>query len=435
MFGLGRKRRVFGVGLDGFPHSLAVKLMEQGRMPNLRKLAAEGSLRRIHSVYPTVSNVAWASFQTGVGPGEFGVFGFVELRPNLELFIPNSADVKAVTIWKRLSDRGRRVVALSVPMTYPAPKVNGLLVSGFLAPKLDERAVSSPDVLRKLRWTMYEIDVDPTVAHESLDRFQEDLTRVSTRRFETALKLMDSEQWDLFFLHVMDTDRLGHFMWKFQHEPDSARGRFFLEFCSKIDGYLGQVAERLPRGAELLVMSDHGFCDLKWEVQLNRWLKAEGYLDWDPDRTDPMQPFKAVRRGSRALALVPGRIYLLTRYRCEIGTVSDIDYESLRQEIAGKLQELKDPETGERVCNSVMTREEAFSGPYVDRAPDIIIDPRDGYDLKGKVSDGELFERGVLNGMHTHHDAMLLTGPGLSDVAQASSVTEAGALLARHLLR
>ena len=431
VFGLRRRKRVFGIGLDGFPYSLAQKLMGEGRMPNLKKLAQQGIFKSITSVYPTVSNVAWASFQTGQGPGAFGVYGYAELKPDLDIYLPNSNDVKADTLWKRLSDRGRRVVVLSVPMTWPAPKVNGILVSCFLAPKLDERAVSSPDVLQKLRWTMYEIDIDPAVAHRSLDQFQTDLMRVSTRRWDTALQLMQNEQWDLFFLHVMDTDRINHFMWKFQHDPESPRGRFFLDFYSTVDRHIAQVAERLPKGVELLILSDHGFCELKREVQLNRWLRAEGYLDYE---NDPALMYKAVKPGSRALALVPGRLYLLTKYRCEMGTVSDIHYEQLRAELIEKLRHLKDPDTGEPVCNKVLTREQAFSGPYSDRAPDIIVDPRDGYDLKAKLGEGEVFERGAINGMHTYHDAMLLTTRGLTSISQATNVAEAGALLARHFL-
>ena len=431
IFGLGRKKRVFGIGLDGFPCSLARKLMAGGRMPNLQRLAQESSFKRMDSVYPTVSNVAWASFQTGRGPGEFGVYGFAELKPDLSLHIPNATDLKAETIWQRLSLKGKRVVALSLPMTYPAPKVNGLLVSGFLAPKLDERAVSSPDVLRKLRWTMYEIDIDPSVPHRSLDEFQKDLTRVSTRRQETALELMENEEWDLFFVHVMDTDRINHFMWTFQHEPESPRGRFFLDFYSRIDEFIGRVADRLDKRTELLILSDHGFCDLKWEVQLNRWLRAKGYLDYEnkPDRM-----FQAVKAGSRAVSLVPGRIYLLTKWRSEIGSVSDMDYEPLRTELMDRLAELKDPETGQAVCNKIMRREEVFSGTYADRAPDILIEPHNGYDLKAKLGDGELFERGVLNGMHTYSDAMLLTSKGLAQVSKATNVTEAGAQLARFFV-
>ena len=431
LFGLGGRKRVFGIGLDGFPCSLAQKLMDQGRMPNLRKLAEAGAFKRMNSVYPTVSNVAWASFQTGVGPGEFDVYGFAELKPDLSLYIPNAGDLKAETIWSRMSAKGKRVVALSVPMTYPAPKVNGVLVSGFLAPRLDERAVSSPDVLRKLRWTMYEIDIDPTVAHRSLDRFMEDLTRVSTRRQETALELMAKEPWDLFFVHVMDTDRLGHFLWRFLEQPDTPEGKFVSDFFTKIDDFIGRAAERLDKRAELLILSDHGFCALKHEVQLNRWLKAEGYLDYE---NDPAKMFQAIRPGSRALALVPGRIHLLTKWRWEIGRVSEMEYESLRTEIMEKLEGLKDPETGEPVCNKIMKREEVHSGHYAHRGPDIIIDPRDGYDLKAKLGEGDLFEHGVLNGMHTYYDAMLLTSKGLADVAKADNITEAGAALARFFL-
>ena len=428
--GFGRKKKIFGIGLDGFPHSLALKLMDAGRMPNLQRLAQEGSLRQIHSVYPTVSNVAWASFQTGKGPGEFGVYGFVELRPNLDIYIPGSTDLKQETIWSRLSAKGKRVVALSVPLTYPAPTVNGLLVSGFLAPRLDERAVSSPEVLRKLRWTQYEIDVDPATAHRSLDEFQKAITRVGARRQATALELMQSEPWDFFFVHVMETDRINHFMWSQQHEPDSPGGRFFFDFYGKIDEFIGKVVERLDRRTELLILSDHGFCDVKWEVQLNRWLRAEGYLDYDQAPGDRM--FRAVKPGSRAVSLVPGRIHLLTKWGWEIGSVTDMGYESLRAEIVGKLKDLKHPDTGEAVCGRVLTRQEAFSGTHVERAPDIVIDPADGYDLKAKLGDGELFERGIICGMHTYDDAMLLTGPRLGDVAKAASITEAGARVARH---
>ena len=413
-----------GIGLDGFPLSLARRLMETGRMPNLRRLEAQGTLKEIRSVYPTVSNVAWSAFQTGVNPGGFGVFGFVELKPDFDLYIPNATHLKAPTIWRKLSEAGRRVVALSVPMTYPAPSVKGLLVSGFLAPRLDEEAVSGPDVLPKLRKTSYEIDIDPSVAHQSLERFQADLTRVSRARQKTALALMESEKWDLFFVHVMDTDRVNHFIWKYQREPESREGRFFFEFYEQIDAFLGEVADRLDKGTELMILSDHGFCDLRWEFQLNRWLREEGYLDC---QNRPEEMFRAVRPGSVALALVPGRVHILTESRWKGGGVPDAQYESVRAELMAKLRAITHPDTGERVCRQVMAKEDVFSGPHVENAPDIVIDPCDGYDLKAKLGDGELFTRGVINGMHTCRDAILLASEGLADVAEAEDITGVGA--------
>ena len=423
MTGNSTPSRIFGIGLDGFPLSLARKFMTDGVMPNLSQLAASGRLREIESVVPTVSNVAWASFQTGKAPGEFGVYGFVELKPDLQLAIPDARSLGEETIWKRLSDAGQRVVSLSVPMTYPAPEVNGLLVSGFLAPQLDERAVSTPEVLEKLARTRYEIDVDPRVAHHSIEAFQRELTRVSAARQKTALALMESEPWDLFFLHVMDTDRINHFMWRSQHEPESAQGTFFRDFYAGIDRFLGEVAERLPGDAALFICSDHGFCDLGREVQLNRWLRSEGYLDYE---LDPGRMYRAIRPGSRAVSLVPGRIYLLTSDRWDIGAVHPEESESLRNELTIKLKELKDPQSGGTICRRVMNCEEAFGQSATGHAPDIVLDPVNGYDLKAQLGEGDIFETSPRTGMHTFDDALLLTDSRLGFLAESRNITEVG---------
>jgi predicted AlkP superfamily phosphohydrolase/phosphomutase len=430
IFGFGKSRRVIGIGLDGFPWSLADELMIQGLMPNLQKLAERGTFKRIKSVYPTVSNVAWSSFQTGRNPGEFGVYGFVELTPDYELTIPGHGDLECETLWQKLDKAGKTWASLSIPNTYPAPKLNGFLVSGFLAPTLDERAVSRPDVLEKLKETSYEIDVDPGIAIESPELFKQALTRVAEARQKTALALLDSDEWDFFFLHVMDTDRLNHFMWKGRHGEAEEDG-YFYDFYKKIDAFLGEVVKKLGGDGDLLICSDHGFCELKWEVQLNRWLKNQGYLDYE---NDPALGYKAVKPGSRALALVPGRIHVLKQGEWNGGCVTEKEYEPLRRELMEKLRAITHPGTGEVVCKQVMKKEEVFSGDAMAGAPDIVVDPCNGYDLKAKLGAGHIFEKGPRTGMHTYDDAMLLTGSDLVSISRAESIAEVGKLTAKFLL-
>ncbi|MFO8008460.1 MAG: alkaline phosphatase family protein [Candidatus Brocadiia bacterium] len=431
-FGFGRSKRVVGIGLDGFPHSLAGRLMDEGVMPNLRRLAERGTFKRINSVFPTVSGVAWSCFQTGSNPAEFGVYGFVELEPDLELSIPNAGDLHCETLWHRLSEAGRRFAALGVPMTYPAPQVDGFLVSGFLAPELDERAVSRPDVLERLRKHGYEIDTDPGVAIQDIEQFKEDLKRVSHARQRTALDLLgEEEEWDLFFLHVMDTDRINHFLWKGNKPGSEREDGFFWDFYAELDQFLGKVVEALGDDDELLICSDHGFCELRWEVQLNRWLKNEGYLDYE---NDPAMGYKAIKPGSRAVSLVPGRVHILREGQWEIGEVTDKEYEPLRKELMDRIRAIEHPGTGEVVCRQVMKREEVFTGPHAEEAPDFVIDPCDGYDLKAKLGVGHLFEKGPRTGMHTYADGMLLTGSDLRDISKAESITDVGRLVAKHVL-
>jgi len=55
----------------------------------------------------------------------------------------------------------------------------------------------------------------------------------------------------------------------------------------------------------------------------------------------------------------------------------------------------------------VYRREEIYSGPCYDQAPDLVAMPHRGYDLKGSIKKDVLTDRGVINGAHTYDDAML----------------------------
>jgi len=112
-------KRVLVIGLDGFPYTLANRLMDDGIFPNFKSLLEEGTFSQMDSIYPTVSNVAWTSYQTGKNPGKFGVYGFAELTPEFDLFIPNSTNCKSKTIQEIISENGKRVISLGVPGSYP----------------------------------------------------------------------------------------------------------------------------------------------------------------------------------------------------------------------------------------------------------------------------------------------------------------------------
>ena len=396
--------RVVVVGLDGFPHSLALRLMSAGIMPNFQKLLEQGTFTQMDSIFPTVSNVAWTSYMTGKNPGGFGVFGFAELTKNFDLYIPNSRDCRSAQIQEILSEAGKNVVSLGVPGTFPPRPVKGIAVGGFLAPSL-EKGVFPVSALEKLNRTGYLLDINPMKARESLDYFKEDTLRVLRGREDTLFSLWDGEPWDYLAAHFMDTDRLMHFMYRFIEEDtgDETNHTFCLDFFRKLDGILGRVAERLDDETRLIVLSDHGFCRIRREVQLNRWLQDRGYLTFSrPPQHD--LDFEAVSPQARAIALVPGKIYILEEGKFSRGGVRKDEYGELREEIVRKLKDFS--EAGRPVCQQVYLRDEVLSGPYLEQAPDIIIDPHDGYDFKAGLKKSMIFETGPMSGMHTQHDAM-----------------------------
>ena len=111
-------RRVVVLGLDGVPYSYVRELFAAGELPNLRAIVAEGALAQMDTTLPNVSSVAWASFMTGQNPGKHNIYGFVDRKPGeLKVFLPPARNLRSPALWETLSRAGKRVFAMTVPVT------------------------------------------------------------------------------------------------------------------------------------------------------------------------------------------------------------------------------------------------------------------------------------------------------------------------------
>ena len=401
-----KPKRVFVLGIDGTPHTLITRLMQSGNLPNLAELVSEGSLVRYNSTLPWVSSVAWSTYMTGVNAGKHGIYGFVERRPDTyQTFVPTSRHMQGETLWEYLSSLGKRVVVMNVPVTYPPRRVNGVLVSGFLAPSL-EKATYPPEVARQLKNLDYRIDADPWLAYEDKVKLLDELDLTLARRAEAMFHLMEHEEWDFFQCHIMETDRLHHFLWEEMEAEHPTLAPRFYAFYHQLDKVIGELRSRLDDHTELMLLSDHGFCGLQQEVDVNHWLAQQGWLTFEVDEPKSLQDISGK---SMAYSLYPGRIYVNLRGREGRGSVSPgQEYESLCEKIARAALELTDPNSGQRVFQAAHKRQDLYHGPCFDAAPDLVLQPVDGFDPKGAVHKPTLTHKGsVLVGMHTFDDAFL----------------------------
>jgi predicted AlkP superfamily phosphohydrolase/phosphomutase len=414
-----KKPRVLVIGLDGTPLSFVKARIEEGLLPSFKEIFSRGSLVEITSTHPFVSCVAWSSYMTGKNAAKHNIFGFIDRKPGTySVYIPNASNMTSKTLWEVLSDQGKSVLVMNVPVTYPPRKVKGLLVSGFLAPKLDG-ATYPEDLAGRLKAGGYELDIDPWRARENLDNLYPDLMRVFEARTRNFLELYKEKAWDFAQLHVMETDRLYHFMWGHMEEGHPRYADEFMKVFKSIDEFLGTVDATLGDDVTLVVMSDHGFCNLKKEIYLNRFLEDAGYLAYKTADAKSLGDVDPAR--TWVFCMDPGRFYINLQGREADGIVARAEYGPLRDELAAKLAELTD-ENGNRVVKKVLTKEEIYSGPHFDAAPDIVIDPVDGYDPKGAFGKKMLSGKGPIVGMHTHHNAMLYVSG--RNLAEGGSVTD-----------
>ena len=405
--------RVVVLGLDGMPHSLLQHLIAEGIMPNFQQLIVQGSLMSMTSVLPTVSSTAWASIATGCNPGKHGIFGFIDRVPQThEMFIPSSRTLRSKTWVDLFSDMGQRVFSMGVPTTFPPREVNGILISGFLAPDL-KGATYPPAIASDLESMGYLIDIDAWQARLDREKFLDEIFRALNRRAEAMFKYYAQESWDLFVAHFMDTDRLHHFLWGDVERGDVSYTAWFNRFYARVDEIIGELISRLYSDTLLMVVSDHGFCTLRREVHLNFWLQQMGWLSFaspEPKQLRDLDP------RTRCYSLLPGRFYVNLKGREREGCVqAGAEYEQVRRDLADALMEIRDPYDGAPVIDRVLMREEAFVGDDLDAAPDLMAVPAQGYDLKGGFEKRVLFESSPVNGTHTFDDALwFANAPGLA---------------------
>ncbi len=110
---------------------------------------------------------------------------------------------------------------------------------------------------------------------------------------------------------------------------------------------------------------------------------------------------------TRAYSLIPGRFYLNLDGREPRGVVDPEDYETVRSELKTALESLEGPD-GRPVAERVEPKENAFRGDHDEIAPDLVVLPTNGFDLKaGFRGADQVFGTGPRNGMHTFDNASL----------------------------
>ncbi len=156
-----RVKKVIVLGLDGLEPEICDAMMDRGELPNLARLRASGTYRRLETSMPALSPVAWSTFATGSDPSRHGIFDFIARDPRTYAPKLSSSEVyghsrfvrvgpfsfprgragvrglrKSRTFWSVLSDHGVFSSVLRVPITFPVEKIDGVMVAGMCVPDL-----------------------------------------------------------------------------------------------------------------------------------------------------------------------------------------------------------------------------------------------------------------------------------------------------------
>jgi predicted AlkP superfamily phosphohydrolase/phosphomutase len=408
--------RVLVVGWDGADWDVLDPLLEAGELPALGSLVARGRRGVSRSCLPSHSWSAWPTFLTGRDPAGHGVFDILEYRPGTTRRLPvSSRSILAPTWPERLSEAGKTTLLANVPLTFPPPAIRGVSISGGVVPPGSTYS-HPPDVGPRLgwpinggSWTTYRNRPEDLVAEV------EALTR---KRAAAMRTLVDEQPWDVACIVFVSPDRVQHCLLEYVHprhpahqeaaaSPVAERVR---DLYRLLDRELASLVEHADEDDLVILMSDHGHQPVTRAVSMNKVLERLGFLRfgrgsalvnllaWGRVRSLARVAYDRLRLHGRVAVPTTPIDWAHTRAYTSVvstgegvsvnlagrephGTVQRADYERVRDELAHALLDFADPETGKRPIGRVLRKEEVLSGPYLDRAPDLLLEPAPLYSL------------------------------------------------------
>jgi predicted AlkP superfamily phosphohydrolase/phosphomutase len=291
----GNQHKVFIVSLDGATFDVLRPLADQGYLPNLKKIMTEGLAADLESVIPPVTAPAWTSFMTGKTPGKHGIFDFTRFDPvDRSIKLNNAENIRSKTLWQLLSEKGKRVIVLNMPYTYPPPKVNGVVVAGWDAPSVEANFTYPPEIRSRIfeKIPDYGSTLDlslwnylPTKSDQQFDLFIAKLVRSFQQGLELATFLLEENEWDVCMVHFQQTDWIQHKLWSSIEEASqnssnkSARIEKVRECYGEFDRMVGVLLQKIENEhPTTIVLSDHGFGRHLGSVRPNFFLRQWNYF-------------------------------------------------------------------------------------------------------------------------------------------------------------
>jgi len=466
--------KVIVIGIDGASPYLISKGTEKRRLDTFKRIHVHGVSGILKSIKNPLSAPAWASFLTGRNPGKHNIFDFYKLRGAGEHRYRrpvNGGDIRVESVYEMLSKQGKRVGLLNVPMTYPPKRVNGFLVTGLETP-FSKPYTYPPELQEELSRMEYVIELDQCYLPGREEGYIHAISEVRSKKEDVFFYLIEKfSDLDFIFCVFRHIDLLSHAFWKFtdplnpHYDSELARkyGEAILDGYVASDRFLSKLIARMEGNDTLFVVSDHGFGPQRKKANLGRWLCDKGYSKF---RSSPLTWLKLFLRDLHISPLKVHDVLVKSKYfqrvmRRDTGTMisgyerlflsyNDLHWkkstayatgasggwgqiyliggrgrnpDSLIQDIKKELREIRD-QNQETIVEEVYEKGEIYSGDFLDEAPDLLVQFKEGYASYPLYSDNKMISDTPLGTTGGHHEDGILYIYG-SDIREGLKLNKA----------
>lgn len=119
--------RIFVLCLDGATWEFIDPLIREKKLPTFESIIKNGISATLQSTLLPTTIPAWISMFSGYSPEKLGISDFFVFDENFNLKLVNSKLFKGKMLWDRINNK--RFVVFNIPGTYPAYKINGIMIT------------------------------------------------------------------------------------------------------------------------------------------------------------------------------------------------------------------------------------------------------------------------------------------------------------------
>jgi len=271
-----KRKKAIVLGIDAGTYNLINYFISKGKLPIFEKVIREGFSAILKSCHPPITFPAWKCLTTGLGPGRLGVYCFyVWDRKENKMHMASAHNFKAKDVWDYLGNHGYKVAIVNVPGTFPPKRVNGYMISGHFA--FDDKSYTYPPELKRFIVKEYNYKVEFLRDFRNADENQivkEAIEMIKTR-FEVTKYFILEKNVDFVFSTIFVTDSFGHCFWNKLHRDGNPIERVYTAIDNGLRS-LTKIAN--DENFNLLIVSDHGMCQKRMEMEINTWLYNNHYL-------------------------------------------------------------------------------------------------------------------------------------------------------------
>lgn len=353
------KKRILVLSVDAMVYDDLEYLRTK---PNFKKYIEGGStVKRIRSIYPTVTYPNHVSMATGCYADKTGVFSNYKFTTNSkeDTWQWFADSVKVKDIFTAAKEKGYTTAAIFWPVVGRHPDIDYLIDEYWMPKKTDTlessfaEAGSSPEVIEIIK--------------RHADLLHPDYVKTGRKNFmihpyddefliACAVDIIKEFKPEVTFVHNGQIDGIRH--------TTGAFTEALYPELDRVDKHIGQLCEALESAGvleetDIFIVSDHGQIDIKRTIKLNALLADHGLVDVN-------------EKGK----CVDYRAYCLSNAMSSLVYLKDPDDKELHDRVYSLLCKLRDE--GIYGFTKVYTREEAAAEEHLDGDFSFVLES-DGY--------------------------------------------------------